>query len=255
MIGLVGVAAQLGTMFLLSWSGVSARLGWGILLLGAIPMILALVFGAWTLRRLNRQRIGAVAALLGGMGFRVTMTPGQAEQNEFGAPISHLLPALGLRTGATGIQWFGIRGEGPTALRLFEHEFNTGSGKSTQTHYNTIVAWPAGHAELGDPKLAMSPWFALARMSWLMRRTMRNQELKEDSFADLAKDWCLWGDANTGARFLTASVRTHLRQSPRGEAWYVGAGWVCCAFNGTLTAENLERFLAHTRDLLALGRR
>jgi len=255
MIGLLGVAAQLGTMFLLSWSGVSERLGWGILLLGAIPMILALIFGAWMLRRLNRQRVGVVATLLGGMGFRLTVNPGSVEQNEFGAPISHLLPALGLRTGTAGIQWFGIRGQGPTALRLFEHEFVVGSGKSTQVHHNTVVAWPAGHAELGDPTLAMSPWFALARMSWLMRRTMRDQELKDAEFADLAKDWCVWGDAGTGARFLTPAVRTQLQESPRGEAWYVGAGWVCCAFNGTLTAKNLERFLAHTRDLVALGRR
>ncbi|MDP3070243.1 MAG: hypothetical protein Q8N18_08140 [Opitutaceae bacterium] len=78
---------------------------------------------------------------------------------------------------------------------------------------------------------------------------------KHPAFADLAKDWSIRGDEATGMRFLTPAVRTQLRQSAPGEAWSIGAGWVCCSSNGFFAAEQLDRFLAHARGVLASGRR
>jgi hypothetical protein len=40
-------------------------------------------------------------------------------------------------------------------------------------------------------------------------------------------------------------------RSPVGEEWCLGSGWICCAFKGTLDAQNIESFLAHARTILS----
>ncbi|MDP3071432.1 MAG: hypothetical protein Q8N18_14170 [Opitutaceae bacterium] len=175
-IGLAGVAAQLSTLFLLSKTALGERLGLWLMLITGLPLVLALIFGAWLLLRFKRLRIGVIATRLGTKGLRVAAKPSAAEQAEFAAPLGHLLPTLNLQNGPAGIQWCATHGTGATALRLFEHEYCTGSGKTTQSHLHTVAAWPAGHLEIGDPTLATAPWFMLARTSWLLRRVTREQE-------------------------------------------------------------------------------
>ncbi len=256
LIGLAGVAAMLATMFVLGRTELGQRLGLWVLVIGAVPMFSAFIFGAWLLLRLKRERIGVIVARFGANGLYVRQKPTPEQQEEFAAPLAHLLPTLGLAPkGAAGIQWFCIHGAGATALRVFEHEFTTGGGRTTQIHTHTVAAWPTGHPEIGDEALATAPWFFMQALPSLARGAVRDRELKHADFADLARDWSVLGDAATGTRFLTPAVRARLPRSPRGEVWCVGAGWVCCSTNGGLTAENLERFLGHARGVPESGRR
>lgn len=256
---LIAFAATVGTIatpLLLMHTGAVERLGSWIVLTCALPLLAALIFGFRIYQRSKRDRIGLIVTRLGANGLRVLPKPALMQQEEFAAPLAHLLPTLGLaKTGAAGIQWLCAHGTGAATVRIFEHEYITGGGRTTNVHTHTVAAWPAGHPEIGDPALATAPWFMMARTSWLLRRVTRQQELQHPDFADLAKDWSIRGDAATARRFLTPAVRAQLAHSSHGEAWSVGAGWVCCSSNGLLAAEQLERFLAHARATLAAGRR
>lgn len=110
-------------------------------------MIGGIVLGWIVTSRRNRQRIQRVANRLEAEGFQVTPKPTEDERTEFAAPVAHLFPSLDLRYGAVGIQWCAVeRAEG---IRLFEHRYTTGSGKTLQEHFHTVLAWPANHRELG----------------------------------------------------------------------------------------------------------
>ena len=256
---LIAFAATVGsiaTPLLLIHTEAVERFGIWIVLTCALPLLAALIFGFRIYQRSKRDRIGLIVTRLGANGLRVLPKPALMQQEEFAAPLAHLLPTLGLaKTGAAGIQWLCAHGTGAATVRIFEHEYITGGGRTTNVHTHTVAAWPAGHPEIGDPALATAPWFMMARTSWLLRRVTRQQELQHPDFADLAKDWSIRGDAATARRFLTPAVRAQLAHSSHGEAWSVGAGWVCCSSNGLLAAEQLERFLAHARATLAAGRR
>ena len=247
-----GIAAQFGTMALLSRYGVYERLGIWSMAIGVLPLLIAFFVGWRVLARLNRERIGRIAAYLAERGFEVTEKPSDAERTAFAAPLEHLMATLELRYGAARIEWFAVQTAGPQKLRLFEHVFTTGSGKTTQVHQHTLLAWPAGHPDLREATLANAPWFMMTRYPWLKRRTVRDRELKDPAFADLAQRWSIFGASDTVRRFLKPAVRAKLQTSPQGESWSVGAGWICCSFNRTLDATNFDRFLRNGREILAM---
>lgn len=145
---------------------------------------------------------------------------------------------------------FREQGDGPKAL-LFEHCYTTGSGKTTVEYLHTVMARPAGHRDFSDGALPTAPWLFMGKYPGSRRRSRRKQELTSPELVDVAQTWSITGDATTAARFLKPHVRRTLETSPAFEAWCIGAGWVCCSFEGTLDAENMERFLAHSREVLA----
>ena len=262
-----GASQQIGLWFLLSFVAVAGFLAVVML---SIHLEWEKVLGAWTLvpaltiliggiavalivtSRRNRQRIQRVAARLDGDGFEVMVKPADASRTEFAAPLAHLLPSLDLRNGAARIQWLAVQRAG--GVRLFEHLYITGSGKSTVEHYHTVVAWPAEHPDLGSSGLATAPWLFMAQYHRFLRRDVRKRELQLPEFADVAERWSILGDAATAARFLKPAVRAQLDNSPKQETWCMGAGWVCCMFKGVVDAPQIEQFLAHSRELLAATR-
>jgi len=203
--------------------------------------------------RRNRQRIQRVAAWLDGSGYEVTVKPTETGRADFAAPLAHLLPSLDLRTGPIGIQWFAV--QRTSGVRLFEHLYTRGSGKTYQEHFHTVIAWPAGHPELGSSGLATAPWLFMAQYNRFLRRDVRKRELQLPEFADVAERWSILGDAATAARFLKPAVRAQLANSPKQETWCMGAGWVCCLFKGVVDAPQIEQFLAHSREILAAATR
>jgi hypothetical protein len=252
---LAGVLGLILTVFLLISTGLDRRLGFWTAVIAMVPLFLAIVTGLTVMAKLNRRRIERVAARLRELGFHVVEKPANPERANFAAPIGHLLPTLGLKTGATGITWFAVAQTGASKALLFEHAFTTGSGRASAEHHHTVKAWPAGHPDLRDVGLANAPWFFMGRFSRFTRRISRKRELVSPEFNDVAHAWSLLGDATTATRFLTPVVRRALDLSPKNEAWSVGAGWVCCAFKGTFDAANLDPFLSHTRSVLASDRR
>jgi hypothetical protein len=249
-----GLALEIGLWFGLSAIEADKRFGAWVIVPCLLPFIGAVVFGWWLLRRLNRQRIARVAARLRPLGFEIEERPvANGNAAGFFAPLESILSPFALRLGSAGIAWFAGQSAsaGPVRCRLFEHEFTTGSGKTTQVHQHTIIAWPAGHGDLAGSDVAARPWFFMGRFPWLKRRVMRKHELDDPALVDLAKVWSLQGDGATGRHFLTPSVRARLAESPRGEQWSIGHGWVIAAFDGTLDKRAIERMLTHCRSVIA----
>jgi len=215
----------------------------------AATMIGGILLQCLVTARRNRARIQRVAARLEGVGFQTNAKPAEAERTEFAAPLAHLLPSLDLRQGAIGIQWYAVERAG--GMRLFEHRYTTGSGRTLNEHFHTVIAWPAGHRELGQTGLATAPWLFMAQYHRFLRGDIRKRELTLPEFADVAVRWSLIGDASTAARFLQPAVRTQLKNSPKQETWCMGAGFVCCMCKSVFNGPQLEQFLAHARSTLA----
>jgi hypothetical protein len=248
---LTGVAGQIAVMTFLSTSGLVDRLGWWVFIPGTLPFFIAVFVGWKVLARFNRQRLARLKESLEPRGWRMNEKPSEAEKTEFAAPLIHLFPTLQLQQGAARIEWFAVQGSGPMQMRLFEHEYVTGSGKYTQLHPHTIAAWPTGHTEIGDASLATAPWFLIGSYPWLRRRVLKKTSLHDPAFADVPPKWVLYGAVPTGTRFLKPRVRAELERAPEGEEWCLGSGWIICSFQGTLDAENIEPFLAHAKTILA----
>jgi hypothetical protein len=249
-----GIAGQVGVFWLFSVAGLTKNHGALAFFLSVLLLPAALLVALGITSRLNRERFDTLATRLQGLGFRMTQKPGEAERAAFAAPIAQFMPFLGLKTDAVGIQWFAEEQSalGKNAL-IFEHEFVTGVGKQRMSTTNTIVARPAGHRDVREMGLNSSAWFSMARQA-LMRRTPQNDALRAREFADIVKTWSIEGDAGMATRFLVPDARSALQRSPKHEAWFMGAAWVCCYYKGTFDAENMERFLAHSREVLAAGR-
>ncbi len=249
-IWLTAIAAALLTAATLSKAGLVDRLGGWMFGIVMLPMIVVVWLGWRWLARLKRRRIARIAGRLADLGFKVAAAPTLGEKAQFGAPIAHLMGALELRTGAAGIEWFAERSAGATKLLIFEHEHVTGTGKTAQPHHHTVIAWPARYPDLRDAELPNAGWFIMAQHPWWIRRKVRERELKQPEFADVARQWSLFGEPATARRFLTPGARVQLEQSPRGEAWCVGQGWICTSTRRTLDEANVDRFLSHVRSVL-----
>lgn len=220
----------------------------------ALATLIGVVITGWLVTsRRNRERIQRVAARLESDGFQVAAKPSETERTDFAAPLAHLFPWLDLRNGATGIQWCSVQRTG--GARLFEHLYMTGSGKTLQEHYHTVIAWPSGHPTLGDSGLATASWLFLAQYNSFMRRDARKRELQAPEFADVAVRWSLIGDAATATRFLKPGVRAALARSPKQETWCMGAGFVCCMYKGVFDRPQLEQFLTHGHSVLSAATR
>jgi hypothetical protein len=245
----VAVASFLAAVFFSIHIGLEKTLGaWTMV--PSLGVLAGVIVTAWIVTsRRNRQRIDRVSAHLRDRAFQVTVRPAETERTDFAAPLAHLFPSLDLRYGATGIQWTAVQQTG--GVRLFEHLYMTGSGKTLQEHYHTVIAWPEGHPELGHSGFATAPWFFMAQYNRFMRREVRKRELQDPKFADLAERWSLIGDAGTAVRFLSPRVQVELQRSPKQETWCMGAGFVCCMFKGVLDVPQLEQFLNHARTTLA----
>jgi hypothetical protein len=215
----------------------------------AATMIGGIALGWMVTSRRNRERIQRVARRLEAEGFQFSPKPTEAERTDFAAPLAHLLPSLDLRHGAIGIQWFAEQSGGK--IRVFEHRYTTGSGRTLNEHFHTVIAWPAGHRELGATDLATAPWLFMAQYHRFLRRDVRKRELQSPEFADVAVRWSLIGDVFTATRFLKPAVRTQLQNSPKQETWCMGAGFVCCMYKGVFDAPQIEQFIAHARATLA----
>ena len=251
---LAGVAGQIAVMVFLSSSGLMDRLGWWVFLPACLPFFIAFVIGRRVLSRFNRNRLARLKQGLESRDWQMTEKPSDAEKTEFAAALIHLFPTLELVHGAPRIEWFAVQTSGAVKMRLFEHEYVTGSGKYTQVNPHTLVAWPTGHPEVVDASLPTAPWFLIGTYQWLRRRVMKKNSLHDPAFADLPSEWVVHGSVATGTRFLTPAVRAEYARAPQGEEWSLGSGWVVCSFKGTLDAENMECFLAHARTILGKAR-
>jgi hypothetical protein len=239
------------TPFLIGWGThyLFGQLDWRGPTLVLLPLI-GLVVVVMVRNALNqRARRKQVVARMELLGFRCLLKPDDAEKAAFFSPVQHLASAIGLRDTPRCIKWLARRDAPGGQILLFEAEYETGSGKSTQQHPRTILAVPAALAEIGG-----LPGLVVARRSRLERYSLRKSELRDARFADCAREWTLHGDAETAVRFLTPAIRAEMAHSPMGEMWCMGGGWACCICRGFLDAKNLVAFQERAMRVLTTAK-
>src|SRR5690606_7544518 len=133
-----------------------------MILIALAPLVAGVGVGWWLRARGDRKRIDAIAHRLEGLGFAVTPRPSPSEREQFAAPILHLFAAHGVRQGTSSIRWHARERAPGSAALLCEHRYLTGSGKMTQEHFHTLIAWPGGHPQLGSVNhVAGGGWFLM----------------------------------------------------------------------------------------------
>jgi hypothetical protein len=135
---------------------------------------------------------------------------------------------------------------------LFEHLYITGSGKTTQEHIHTVIGMEA--ADRSSFGFSVSGSLILNRPRIGARRFLkRSPRCIETRDREFDRTWISRGDAHTLASFVNERVKHELHESPRGESWHVGGGWVCCGFDGPLGPVDVVRFVDRSRQILDMA--
>ncbi|MBL8990815.1 MAG: hypothetical protein JNJ48_04455 [Phycisphaerae bacterium] len=228
-----GIAGSIGLLFAIYGPN---RQGSPWLIFGLIAggVVASIALGLVITHSLERRRWSAAAAQLAAEGWTMAWDLEDAARSAAFAPVAHLEAWLGLQTGAGGIRWAATRQGG--AAVMFEHEYTTGSGKSTQTHTHTVLAWRA------------PPWWPMIRFTrvgrfehWQLKRIAGQDISLGDEAFD--KAWRIDGDAPFARRLGTPSFREALRRAPVGEGWVLGGGWAVMCCRAPLDGPNTLQFV------------
>lgn len=215
--------------------------------------LLTLGIGWRVTNSLKRARFRKIGQRLLPMGYEFVSEPSDGLKEEFFQPFAPLAGWMNLQRGAAGLEWIAMRSEEDQAMRLFEYEFTTGSGKSTQIHMYTLVGWSAEGTAVKGAALGRLAGFRTFPARWGQRRFWKKHALKVPEFDRSLPGWVFTGDESTGRRFLTEEVVKELRAAPKGESWFIGGGWVCCLYQNPLDPEDLLRFVARARRVYSLA--
>ena len=230
--------------------GIERAGGWALAIAGGSGLAAVLMLMVAYSRAMKRLR-HRIAEALEQRGFRAAPDPSAEGKAAAFVPVAHLEGWLGLRLGAEGINWWALRDAPEGKTLVFEHSYVTGSGRTTQQHDHTVVAWPS---TASSPRGA---WLGSAGELWMvkaplgMRRALERQG-EELPLADerLDKPWVVFGHEAVALAFLTPEVRERLSASPRGECWLFGKESVACAYKGSFAPDELLRFLDWAGEVL-----
>lgn len=208
------------------------------------PIVGAFVLCAWLTVRRRRRRWSEIKVDLERGDFITDVRPDAERKQAVLAAVADLQRRLNLRNGADGIEWIALHTREPSAMCIFEHAYVTGSGKTTQVHLHTVMAWLTPHATGGD--------VSAYRPQRLQRRSLtRGGGLVKVGDAEFDRRWVVLGDEAGARKFLSDEVRALLADSPRGESWHTSANWLACAYAGTLDARNLAKFRRRCAEIAA----
>lgn len=206
------------------------------------PMFAAIALCGYLTVRIKRRRVRGIQDDVERNGFIMDPKPDAERKKAVLAPVSDLQRRLGLRNGSEGIGWVALRTREPSSMCIFEHSYITGSGKTTQEHLHTVVAWLM-------PKVTKG--VSAYRPRWLQRRALsRGKTLVQLGDRAFDERWVILGDEAGAKEFFTEGMRMMLAESPKGESWHTGTGWIACAFDGALDAHNLSIFRARCEEIL-----
>lgn len=242
---LLGLACQVGVFI---WLGpeVDRLQGW-VFAVAVLPLIVSLFLAAWVMGRLDRTRILGIRRTAVAEGLEFVYPVDASMQGHLQPHMETLGPRFGLANGVQGLKWVAFSSD----VLVFEHEFTTGSGKTTQVHTRTVAAWPAT-APLPKAKMAEDP------MLWMLRPRLGETRLYAKTHGPefqigvdaFDRQWLLYGSQETAANFLDEATRDRLVRSPKGETWMVGGGWCAASYPGPIDEANLGHFLHHARAAL-----
>lgn len=231
--------------------------------LGPIPLFLALpkgtavvvpivvivvgsIGGLWLgfmyVGRVRRRRVGGIRWMLEREGYTVSAEPDDAAKTAALAGMPHLEAWLWLKDGYRNIKWTAQSRDG--WVRIFEHQFTTGSGKSTQSHERTVIIRGPVRPE------ARLYLHRMGRFEhWQTSRSAGADITVGD--VDFDKKWRVTGDPAWAGFVLTSPVKRLLADAPKGEIWTLGGGVMAFCFQGYADAESLAVMLRRSRDFVA----
>ncbi len=206
------------------------------------PILIAIIACAIIQARIDKNRRQRMLDLLQSMGLEASMADNKEVGAAFFAQLAHLEASALLRDGATNLRWFARGPIGAQYMVVFEHEYVTGSGKTTQVHTSTCVGFPSDKwgVTFIRPRLGEGRHY---------RKTEAAFELGD---AEFDKEWVIWGERSHADAMFTPELLAALANSPRGEWWCIGGGWECCLTRNALDAENLGKFVAHVNAIARL---
>jgi len=216
---------------------------WGAIVVMS-PMFAAIVLCMWLTQRINRRRVANIQADIERYGFVMDCKPDAERKQAVIAPVADLERRLNLRNGSAGIEWVALHTRQPSSMCIFEHSHVTGSGRTTVEHLHTVAAWLMPHMTM--------PGVAGYRPHLLQRRSLTSGatviKMGDEAFD---KHWVVLGDESAAREFFSEDMRSLLADSPKGESWHTGPGWIACAFNGAMDARNLAQFRNRCEEILA----
>ncbi|MBC8066548.1 MAG: hypothetical protein H7Y17_17085 [Chlorobia bacterium] len=211
-----------------------------LLLIVAIPIIASIVVAVIVTSLLNRKRVKGIRKALTRRGFRFDAEPDQVQKDAFFAPLEHLGSWLGLQGGATNVQWVAAS----DTVGVFEHQYLVGSGKTTQEFLHTVLVFQ-------DP-IGFEYGMTAFRAGYVKKRAiLRGQEEFQIGDEAFDKDWVLFGEPAIAKRFFRHSVQQLLLDSPKGETWAIGNGYVGVSFEATFNGANMEKFLDRAKRVIS----
>lgn len=208
------------------------------------PILGSFILGWWAMARQTKRRIANLDAELTALGWLVSTTPSSDLKQSFFTPLIPLQTPLRLRGDAQNVKWLAVEAGDRPQKALCEYLFTTGSGKTTQQHFYTILAWTEAHPDIPEA-LARSAPILLERPRALERGMLKKSPDKLEHDELHAIGWDLFGDPIAAQRLITPSLLEALSEAPRGEQWYVGKGLVACSARCALDHRGIADFLRH----------
>lgn len=234
----LGIAAQVLVLYVLHITGLEKKMQGWILVVAVVPFGIAVIFGLWLISKLDGKRKNALELDLRALGFEASLKPTSEMKNSFCQSMERLMRCMGMVRGPEQVQWLALRGEEGSRMAAWEYMFTTGSGKTTQVHDFTAVAWPSTHPET-SAEIAQMPMCEFYHPFLLQRMGRRKEEIEVEG---LPKEWAAYGDAATAQRLMTPAVLAVMEDNQRGEAFFVGEGWVAMVYRGKFDGKNFRLF-------------
>jgi hypothetical protein len=214
-------------------------IGWIALPIFGLPILATIIICAIIQARIDKSRRMKIIEFLRSLKFDASIADDRTVAAAFFTSLAHLETSATLRGGANNIQWFATGEIAGQPMVAFEHEYITGSGRSTQVHTSTCVAFPSDKGGV----TFMRPRFGEARV---YRKNDMAFKLENEEFDSR---WVIWGEKKFADAFFSQELMIALRNSPSGEWWCIGGGWECCLTRNALDGENLGRFISHANSI------
>lgn len=247
LIVMMGIAGQFGVMAL-AYPYQKQLQAW-ILAIAAIPFVIALGVGVWVGSRRKKKRIASIGKALSAQGLTMVEELDDRIRQHLRPHLDALDGPFGLSGGTANLSWVAFNED----VLIFEHTFITGSGRYSQEHWYTVVAYYGTAPSPPGARLGAEGPLWLNRMRFGQAGQLKRAHGEDIATGDEAFDkaWAVYGVRETADKFLTQEVRARLMRSRKGETWNLGNGWAACCFSGMFDAANMTAFIEHVRQTLS----
>lgn len=243
-ITLAGIAFGAGASFVLFRGRGSSPPPAALAALITGPILCSFLLGWWAMAQQTKRRIASLDSALTELGWLMSPRPGPELKQSFFAPLVPLQAPMRLRGDARNVRWLAVEEGDRPQKALCEYLFTTGSGKTTQQHFSTILAWTEAHPDIPEA-LARSAPILLEKPRALERGLLKKSPDKVEHDELRAIGWDAFGDPHAVQRLVTPALLEALAHAPRGEQWFVGRGLVACAARCALDHRGIADFLCH----------